>query len=176
MPSAESRIKNLERVVEEREKNKSWPDSWSKAAQAVHLRITLAELDWIRQEMIDDNAWRKRQDEEAGRPVWGAQVEEVPADWRAQMTLEELAKSIPADRPKVRAFILAESIDHRKLQFLSTIREWFSIGPVPPEGAQAGIDEEDFFASIEKVMDLERSEWNTPLPIVREHSRGAARV
>jgi hypothetical protein len=126
--------------------------------------------------MIDDNAWRKRQDEEAGRPVWGAQVEEVPADWRAQMTLEELAKSIPADRPKLRAFILADSIDKRKLQMALTIREWFRIGPMPPEGAQAGIDEEDFFASVEKVMDLKTIEWNTPLPIVREHSRGHARM
>jgi hypothetical protein len=165
MPSSEVRVKRLEAVIKEREKNKAWPESWSNAARAILRRIDLAELDQIKRLVREDREYMKEAVAN-GVPRWDVLEDPLP-DWRKTTRLEDLAKHIPASWPKVRQFILADSIDDRKLQMATEIREWFRLGPNPQTGAAPGIDEADLFASIEKLMDLQSIEWNTPLPLVR---------
>jgi hypothetical protein len=83
------------------------------------------------------------------------------------MNNEDLARHIPADRPRLKHLVLAESIEPRRLQMAYALADLFRVGPNPGTGAEAGLTEEEFLDSLEALMDLQNIEWDTPLPIVR---------
>ena len=84
------------------------------------------------------------------------------------MTIQELAAMVPS--PKVRALMLQE-MDSRRLSMACAITELFRLGPDPGTGAGPGITEEEMFASLEKLHDLQSISYDTPLPIVRRANR-----
>ena len=167
MPSSsESRIKALEKLVIDRQKGRTWAQSWSNAARAILKRIQLAEVEEAVREIRDHEDHEALQSDIRSRvPNW----DKVKThDWRKDIPLEELAAYIPANRPKLRAFIMQDRIEGRMLSFALTIEQWFRLGPDPGTGADPGIDEEELFLSIEKLMSIEQFDWDTPLPLVRK--------